>query len=138
MSRKEEVLALAEEVVDRFGRLPPSATRLLQKTLLGIAGRRAGVDTILVRGGRARVNFLPDVVPRMSGLETALKGRQVEFEVRRIAPLSLVMQCTQRQRLVSLIVRCVDALGGHDPGSDDEGRSGNPGGAVESAFTAVL
>ncbi len=105
-----EVGALAEELTDRFGTLPPAATRLLHKTKLAIAGRRAGVDGILVRGRRARVNFLPGVTVRMSGLEEALRGEPVAVEVRRIAPLSLVLECTQRGRLVSLVVRAVDAL----------------------------
>ena len=105
-----EVGALAEELADRFGTLPPPATRLLHKTTLAIAGRRAGVDGILVRGRRARVNFLPGVTVRMSGLEEALRGEPVAVEVRRIAPLSLVLECTRRGRLVSLVVRAVDAL----------------------------
>ena len=105
-----EVGALAEELADRFGTLPPPATRLLHKTMLAIAGRRAGVDGILVRGRRARVNFLPGVTVRMSGLEEALRGESVAVEVRRIAPLSLVLECTRRGRLVSLVVRAVDAL----------------------------
>ena len=110
MSEPGEVRALAEELTDRFGRLPPAATRLLHRTRLGIAGQRAGVDSILVRGRRARVNFLPGVVVRMSGLEEALKGQPLAIEVRRIAPLSLILECTQRERLVSLVVRAVDAL----------------------------
>ncbi len=117
ISEPGEVGALAEELADRFGRLPPAAARLLDRTLLGIAGRRAGVDTVLVRGRRARVNFLPGVAVRMSRLEGALKGEPVEAEVRRIAPLSLVLECTQRERLVSLVVRAMDALNDavHDP-----------------------
>ena len=112
ISEPDEVRALTEELTDRFGRLPPAATRLLHKTRLAIAGRRAGVDSILVRGRRARVNFLPGVAVRMSRLEEALKGQSVAVEVRRIAPLSLVLECTQRERLVSLVVRAVDALNG--------------------------
>ncbi len=110
ISEPDEVAALADELADRFGALPPPATRLLHRTTLAIAGRRAGVDSIHVRGRRARVNFLPGVVARMSALEDALKGEAVAVEVRRIAPLSLVLECTQRERLVSLVVRAVDAL----------------------------
>ena len=112
MSEPGEVGALAEELADRFGRLPSAATRLLHRTRLAIAGRRAGVDSVLVRGRRARVNFRPGVTVRMSRLEEALKGEPVEVEVRRIAPLSLVLECTRRERLVSLVVRAVDALNG--------------------------
>ena len=112
ISDPAEVSSLAGELADRFGALPPAATRLLHKTRLAIAGRRTGVDSILVRGRRARVNFLPGVTVRMSRLEEALKGEPVEVEVRRIAPLSLVLECTRRDRLVSLVVRAVDALNG--------------------------
>ena len=112
MSEPGEVGALAEELADRFGRLPSAATRLLHRTRLAIAGRRTGVDSVLVRGRRARVNFRPGVTVRMSRLEEALKGEPVEVEVRRIAPLSLVLECTRRERLVSLVVRAVDALNG--------------------------
>ncbi len=112
MTGAAEVRALAEELADRFGRLPPPATRLVQKTLLAIAGQRAGVDGILVRGGRARVNFLPGVTVRMSRLEDALTGHPVEIDVRRAWPLSLVLECTGRERLVSMVVRAVEALTG--------------------------
>lgn len=108
------VRALAEELADRFGALPPAATRLLQKTRMAIGGRRAGVESILVRGRRARVNFLPGVAVRMSRLERALSGEAVEIEVRRVTPLSLVLECTGSDRLVSLVVRAVDALNGAD------------------------
>ena len=117
MSEPGEVDVLAEELADRFGRLPSAATRLLHRTRLAIAGRRAGVDSVLVRGRRARVNFRPGVTVRMSRLEEALKGEPVEVEVRRIAPLSLVLECTRRERLVSLVVRAVDALNGAIAGS---------------------
>ena len=110
MSEPKEVEALAEELADRFGRIPPAALRLLQKTRLGIAGRRAGVDGILIGRRRARVNFLPGIVPRLSGLQKALGDRPIAVEVRRVAPLSLVLECTGRDRLVSLVVRAVEAL----------------------------
>ena len=108
----DEVGALADELADRFGAVPPPAARLLDKTRLALAGRRAGVDSMLLRGRQARVNFLPGVVVRMTALEDALKGDQVNVEVRRIAPLSLVLECTQGKRLVSLVVRAVEALNG--------------------------
>lgn len=110
MSHADEVHSMAEELADRFGRLPPAADRLMQKTLLGIAGRGAGADSILIRGNRARVNFLPGVAPRMSGLESSLPGQSLRIEVRRIAPLSLVLECTEPERLVSLVVCALNAL----------------------------
>ena len=114
MARPGEVHSMAEELADRFGRLPAPADRLLQKSLLDIAGRGAGADSILVRGNRVRVNFLPGVAPRMSGLESSLPGRPLRIEVRRIAPLSLVLECTEPERLVGLAVRALHALAGGD------------------------
>ena len=111
---REDVEALAAEIVDRFGRPPPEARRLLDKALLALAGRPAGVDRILVRGGRARVGFRPDVVPRMSGLERALGGEAVTVDVRRITPLSLVLKCADEERLAGVVGRVLDALGGHE------------------------
>ncbi len=112
VSGRRDVEKLAAEIADRFGRPPREARRLLDKALLGLAGRDAGVDRILVRGGNARVSFRPDVVPRMSALEDALEGEGVNIEVRRIAPLSLILQCGDEERLAGVAARAMDALGG--------------------------
>jgi len=81
VSNRREVEKLAAEIADRFGRPPAEARRLLDKALLGLAGRDAGVDRIMVRGGNARVSFRPDVVPRMSALEDALEGEGMKWEM---------------------------------------------------------
>ena len=65
-----------------------------------------------MRGARARVNFDAGVVPRMSALEKALKGERVAVEVRRAAPLSIVVECYDPERLAEVVVRAMDALGG--------------------------
>ena len=114
VTRRREVEALANEITDRFGRLPAEAKRLLEKSLLGIAGQPAGADRILVRENRARINFRPDVVPRMSALEGALKGERVSIDVRRITPLSVILECADPERLADVVVRAMDALGGHE------------------------
>ena len=113
VTSRPDVEALEAEIADRFGRPPAEARRLLDKALLGIAGRPAGVDRILVRGGGARVAFRPDVVPRMSALEGALGEEAVTIDVRRIAPLSLILECAEEERLAPVAVRVLDALGGH-------------------------
>jgi len=116
VSTRQDVEKLAAEIADRFGRAPPEARRLLDKALLGLAGRDAGVDRIMVRGGSARVSFRPDVVPRMSALENALEGEGVTIEVRRIQPLSLILRCGNAERLAGVVARAMDALGGQvDP-----------------------
>ena len=116
VSTRQDVEKLAAEMADRFGRAPPEARRLLDKALLGLAGRDAGVDRILVRGCNARVSFRADVVPRMSALEDALEGKGVTIEVRRIQPLSLILNCGNEERLAGVVARAMDALGGQvDP-----------------------
>lgn len=125
MSGHAEVAALAEELRDRFGRIPVQASRLLEKSLLAITGQRAGVSRILVRRNSARINFVSAVVPRMSALEKALAGEPVGIEVRRISPLSVILECSDRRRLANLVVRAIDALGGGDSsfGVDDVARN---------------
>lgn len=116
VSARRDIEQLAAEIADRFGRPPREARRLLDRALLGLAGRDAGVDRILVRDGRARVSFRPDAVPRMSALEDALRGEGVTIEVRRIAPLSLILDCGDEERLAAVAARAMDALGGQlDP-----------------------
>ena len=110
LADRKEVPKLAAEIADRFGRPPREARRLLDKALLGLAGRDAGVDRILVRGGSARVSFRPDVVPRMSALEDAFDGDGVAIEVRRISPLSLIVRCGDEERLADVAARAMDAL----------------------------
>ncbi|MDE2974579.1 MAG: transcription-repair coupling factor [Gemmatimonadota bacterium] len=105
-----DVEELAAEIADRFGRLPAEARRLLDKALLGIAGRAAGAERILVRGGRVRVGFRPGVVPRMSALEEALGGEEVAIEVRRVAPLSLVLECPNEDRRADVAAGVLEAL----------------------------
>jgi len=125
--KRDEIAALGEELADRFGRIPPQARRLLDKSSLAIAGQEAGVSRILLRGNRARVNFRPDLVPRMSALEGALKGEVVHIEVRRVSPLSVVLECSQPSRLTSLVARAVDALGEVGEPANDGTATGNQG-----------
>ena len=112
LTRRSDVQELEAEMTDRFGRPPPEARRLLDQSLLGIAGRSAGVTRVLVRGNRARVNFDAEVLPRVSALEKALQGERVAVEVRRAMPLSIVMECYDPERLAKVVVRAMDALGG--------------------------
>ena len=110
ISKPVEVQELADELTDRFGRLPDPAKRLLDKSVLAVAGRRAGVGRILVRRNRARINFVSGVVPRLSALDGALTGEPVQIDVRRVTPLSVVLECSDRPLLANLVVRAVEAL----------------------------
>ena len=112
VSEAGDIRALADEITDRFGRPPSAVRRLLDQSLLGLTGRSAGVDRILVRGNRARVNFRPEVVPRISDLEGTLQGEAVALEVRRIAPLSVTFACEDADRLAGVLERALETLGG--------------------------
>ena len=111
---RREVEALAQEIGDRFGRIPAEARRLLDKALLGIAGRCAGAERISVGEDGARVGFRPEATPRMSALEGVLGGRDAVVEVPRLFPLSLVLRCGDGDGLVGLVADALEALGGED------------------------
>jgi transcription-repair coupling factor (superfamily II helicase) len=87
----EEILALREEVADRFGAPPPEVRRLLDSARLRLLGRALGVERIHMATDSARITFRKDVVPRLTALQSTLHGRQLEVEVRRMDPLSLVL-----------------------------------------------
>ncbi len=87
----QDVVALAAEVTDRFGAPPPEVRRLLDSARLRLLGQSLGVDRINLRDDQARLSFRPDVVPRLTALQSAMHGSQIEVEVRRTDPLSLVL-----------------------------------------------
>ena len=86
-----EIEALGREMADRFGVLPPEVGRLLEAAALRLLGKQLGVERIAIGERTARLNFREGVVPRMTVLEGPLRQRQVEVEVRRMSPLSLVL-----------------------------------------------
>ncbi len=89
--RVEDVVALSSEVKDRFGPPPPEVRRLLDSARLRLLGQTLGVDRITLREDRARLSFRRDVVPRLTALQSAMHGSQIDVEVRRTDPLSLVL-----------------------------------------------
>jgi transcription-repair coupling factor (superfamily II helicase) len=94
LSRAEEpaeVAALADEVADRFGAPPPEVRRLLDSARLRLLGQRLGVERITLKPDTARLSFRAEVVPRLAALQTAMHGSQIDVEVRRMAPLSLIL-----------------------------------------------
>jgi transcription-repair coupling factor (superfamily II helicase) len=84
-----EIATLREELRDRFGPLPPEAERLLIVCDLRVLGARVGLETILVRGDEARLNFRAGAAPRLARLTAALDQVQFAADVRRTTPLSL-------------------------------------------------
>jgi transcription-repair coupling factor (superfamily II helicase) len=88
---RAEVEEMRREIADRFGVLPPEVERLLDAALLRTLGRRLGLERAIVRDRSARLSFRAGVTPRLSVLNGPLERRQVEVEVRRLDPLSLVL-----------------------------------------------
>jgi transcription-repair coupling factor (superfamily II helicase) len=87
----DEVTALGEEVADRFGSPPAEVRRLLDSARLRLLGQLLGVERIGIASDAARLTFRKDVVPRLTALQNAMHGSQVEVEVRRMEPLSLIL-----------------------------------------------
>ena len=87
-----EVEELRRELLDRFGPIPAEAQALLDGSALRLLARGLGVERILLKGREGRVNFLPGVVPALTLLDKPFQDRQVEVEVRRMDPLSLLLR----------------------------------------------
>jgi transcription-repair coupling factor (superfamily II helicase) len=95
ISRLESVEAVDEmrdELRDRFGPVPEPAERLLASVELKLLGAALGTEWIRVSDGTARINFREDALPRMKLLRDAFHDRQLDVEVRRTQPLSLVLE----------------------------------------------
>ncbi|HUG41231.1 MAG TPA: transcription-repair coupling factor [Longimicrobiales bacterium] len=103
----EEVVGLRAEVEDRFGPPPPEVDRLLDAARLRLLGQTLGLERIAVRRDQARITFARDVVPRLTALQTAMHDRQIEVEVKRTDPLSLVLHRLGTARMSELLA---DAL----------------------------
>jgi len=87
-----EVEELRRELVDRFGPIPPEAEALLDGSTLRLLARGLGVERIGLKGREGRVSFLPGVIPTLTHLDGPFQDHQVEVEVKRLNPLSLVLR----------------------------------------------
>ncbi|MGH7677609.1 MAG: transcription-repair coupling factor [Gemmatimonadaceae bacterium] len=105
-----EIAALQHELRDRFGPLPPSTETMLAAAQLRIVGGRLGVDSILVRGTEARVNFRDTAVPRMKGLSAAFHEVQFQADIRRAHPLSLKLTRLGGVPILDGLVRALTRL----------------------------
>jgi transcription-repair coupling factor (superfamily II helicase) len=114
-----EVAALSAELRDRYGPLPPEVARLLTVTRLRLLGTATGVDRILVQGDAARVTFRPSTSPRMTDLQKAFAQHQVEVEVKRPMPLSIVFRragAAPIEQIVGDGLEALDRSGGNGAG----------------------
>ncbi len=107
---RREVDALGREMADRYGVLPAEVGRLLDASVLRLLGRSVGAERILVRERSARLNFRAGVVPHVAALEGPLRQRQVEIEVRRMDPLSLVLNQVGSAPLTETLMMALEAL----------------------------
>src|SRR5205085_2950129 len=98
------------ELRDRFGPVPAEGEAMLAVAQLRLAGGRLSVDSILVRGNEARVNFRDTAAPRMKGLSAAFHEVQFQAEVRRAHPLSLKLTRLGGVPLLDGLVRALTTL----------------------------
>ncbi len=106
----EEVDDLAVELRDRFGPLPPAAGRLLESARLKLIGGGLGIEWIRASEREARISFLTGVFPRLAPLRDAMSDRQLDVEVRRPQPLSLVLRRAGAEPLLPTLVEALALL----------------------------
>ena len=109
-----QVTALLAEVRDRYGRPPAEVERLFLAARLRLLGSEVGVERIMIQADSARVTFGADVVPRMALLQNVLNDQQVEIEVRRTAPLSLVLRRRGARTIAETVVAALEVLANAD------------------------
>ena len=121
-----EVDDLRDELRDRFGPLPGPARRLLEKVRLERLGGRLDLDYIRVSEDRARLNFREDALPPMKRLRNAFHDRQIDVDVRRTQPLSLVLERAGPEPLLPTLIDALELL---RPDAADAGASPEPSSA---------
>jgi transcription-repair coupling factor (superfamily II helicase) len=107
-----EVHALSAEVRDRFGPPPLEVQRLLSAAVLRLLGTQLGVERVTLQEHAARVSFRPGVVPRLAALQSAFRDQQVDTEIRRTAPLSLIIRQRGARPLAEILTDALAALAG--------------------------
>lgn len=109
-TRLKELDELAAELRDRFGRLPAEAERLTAASRIRILGGQLGVERVLATADSARVNFRRGSIPRLTALRESLAGREVEVEVRRLQPLSLVFRVAGGSDITRIVVEALERI----------------------------
>ena len=105
-----EITALQLELRDRFGVLPAPAQAMLAVAQLRLLGGQLSIESILVRGNEARINFRDTAAPRMKGLAAAFHEVQFQAEVRRAHPLSLKLTRLGGVPILEGLVRALTTL----------------------------
>jgi transcription-repair coupling factor (superfamily II helicase) len=105
-----EIVALHAEIRDRYGPPPTEVTRLLTAARLRLTGTSVGVERILVQGDAARVSFAASASPRMTDLQKAFRSHQVEVEIRRPMPLSIIFRRAGAVPVEQMVAEGLEAL----------------------------
>ena len=110
LGKLEEVHSLEEEIIDRFGKIPKEVDNLLLITQLRILGQELGIETMLFQEEKVRLNFNREVLPRLSLLEEAFSEAEINVEIRRLTPLSMVLRPTKHCNLLKEVFRSIGNL----------------------------
>ncbi|MDH3734649.1 MAG: transcription-repair coupling factor [Gemmatimonadota bacterium] len=106
----QEVSDLREELRDRFGPLPAQAARLLDAAELRILGSVVEASWIRASDDTARLTFEATATPQMGLLRNAFADRQMDVEVRRLQPLSLVLRRAGTEPLLPTLIEALRLL----------------------------
>jgi len=111
LTDQASIVAVRDEVRDRFGPLPPAAEAYFQVAQLRVIGAGLGIEGILVRGEEARVTFRDSAIPRMKPLSAAFRGVQFQVDVRRVQPLSLKLTRLGGSPMLEGLTRALRTIG---------------------------
>jgi len=90
--------ALASELSDRFGKLPPEVGGLLEVQALRVVCERAGVRRISMTGGTVEAEFAPGSEPKPGRLRAALKTCKTALEFDATAGLTVKFAAPRGRR----------------------------------------
>jgi transcription-repair coupling factor (superfamily II helicase) len=116
MEKPGEVDELRGELMDRFGPVPAEADALLDGYTLRLLAQGLGVERITLKGREGRVSFFAGVVPPLAHLDQPFQDRQVEVEVKRLDPLSLLLRQVGAHGLASTLKEAFIVLSGAQAG----------------------
>lgn len=79
-------------------------------TQLRILGQKIGIETLLFQDKKVRLNFNPEVLPKLTSLEEAFSQGEINVEIRRLTPLSIVLRPTKDCNLLEETLRSIETL----------------------------
>ncbi|HET8657363.1 MAG TPA: transcription-repair coupling factor [Longimicrobiaceae bacterium] len=106
----EELDSLRREIRDRYGPIPPEVEALLTTQTLRLLGTGLGIERIFVRPWDARVNFRAGAVPGMAALQRVFAERQLEVELVRPIPLSLLLHRRGPEPVATMLTAALRSL----------------------------